>query len=234
MTNAETEVPLTGGRTTRNVVRVEDTVRKPATENSAFVRRLLEYLTDIGSDFSPKFLGIDGNGRDVLSFIDGQVPGELAYYDEPTLCEAAALIRRFHDLSSGLVDSPKATKMGIEVVCHNDLSPCNFVFRGESPVAVIDFDAAAPGSRANDLGYAAWLWLDLGSPEVSARVQNQRLSAFIEAYGALRVDSVLEAMLERQALLVKEGRGAGNSALSEWATACNEWTRRNLRILRGD
>ena len=233
MTNAETEVPLTGGRTTRNVVRVEDTVRKPATENSAFVRRLLEYLTDIGSDFSPKFLGIDGNGRDVLSFIDGQVPGELAYYDEPTLCEAAALIRRFHDLSSGLVDSPKATKMGTEVVCHNDLSPCNFVFRGDSPVAIIDYDASAPGSRAHDLGYAAWLWLDLGSSEVSARDQRQRLSTFVEAYGALRVDSVLEAMLERQALLVREGRRTGNNAMSEWATACNDWTRGNRRILRG-
>ena len=234
MTNAETEIPLIGGRTTPNVVRVGDTVRKPATENSTFVRRLLEHLADNGSDFSPKFLGDDGSGRDVLTFIDGQVPEELGYFDEPILREAATLIRRFHDLSSGLVDSPKATKMGLEVVCHNDLSPCNFVFRGESPVAIIDFDASAPGSRAHDLGYAAWLWLDLGSSEVSARDQKQRLSTFIEAYGVLRVDSVLKAMLERQALLAKEGRRAGNNAMSEWAAACNDWTRRNLQILSDD
>jgi hypothetical protein len=30
------------------------------------------------------------------------------------------------------------------------------------------FDAAAPGSRAFDLRYAAWLWLDVDAPHYSA------------------------------------------------------------------
>lgn len=233
MTDAQMEIPLTGGRITPGVVRVGDTVRKPATRNSTFVRRLLEHLASNGSDFSPRFLGIDESERDMLTFIEGDVPGELAYFDEPALREAASLIRTFHDLTSDLVAFPTEAETGIEVVCHNDLSPCNFVFRGELPMAIIDFDASAPGSRAHDLGYAAWLWLDLGSPEISVFDQQKRLATFIEAYGVLRVDSVLEAMLERQSILVDEGRRIGDDSLAEWASACNEWTRKNLQFLRG-
>lgn len=231
MTDDRTEIPLTGGRVTPGVVRVGNTVRKPATANSEFVRRLLGHLTSKGFGSSPEFLGTDERGRDVFTFIDGDVPAELAYYDEPVIRDAASLIRTYHDLSSELVASPAAAA-DIEIVCHNDLSPCNFVFRGNTPVAIIDFDAAAPGSRAHDLGYAAWLWLDLGSPETSALDQQRRLGTFLEAYGAPSPDPVLEAMLERQLMLAEQGRKIGDDSLAEWAVNCNDWTRQNLELLR--
>ena len=231
MTDDQAEFPLAGGRVAAKVVRVGDTVRKPVTANSDFVRRLLRHLTSKGFHGSPAFLGTDERERDILTFIDGNVPRELSYYDGPALRDAAELIREFHDLSSELVAS-HTTEAGIEIVCHNDLSPCNFVFRGNTPVAIIDFDASAPGSRAHDLGYAAWLWLDLGSPEISAVDQQQRLATFLEAYGELSIDPILEAMLERQTLLVEEGRRIGDGSMAEWANACNDWTRKNLQILR--
>lgn len=234
MTNDQAEIPLTGGRVAAGVVQIGNTVRKPVTPNSEFVRRLLLHLTSQGFEGNPEFLGTDELERDVFTFIDGDVPKELSYFDGPTLCEAALLIRRFHDLTSDLVAFPASATTSMEVVCHNDLSPCNFVFRGETPVAIIDFDASAPGSRADDLGYAAWLWLDLGSPEIGVHDQQQRLATFIDAYGALSIDSVLEAMLERQALLVEEGRRIGDNSMADWAVACNHWTRENLLLLRGD
>lgn len=230
MTDALTEIPLAGGRVTSGVVRVADTVRKPVTGNSEFVRRLLEHLARNGSDFSPGFLGIDDNERDILTFIDGDVPEELDYFDNNTLRAAAGLIRQFHDLSSALVATDAAS--GIEVACHNDLSPCNFVFRRAMPVAIIDFDAAAPGSRANDLGYAAWLWLDLGSLDIDVSDQQRRLGAFLEAYGASNTESVLASMLERQELLIEAGRRKGDDSLSAWATHCRNWTRKNFGVLR--
>ena len=229
MTDVHTEIPLSGGRVTQGVVRVGDTVRRPATENSAFVRRLLGHLTSSGSDFSPDFLGVDEIGRDVLTFIEGEVPEELSYFDEHTLRDAAILIRRFHDLSSELAASQAAG--GIEVICHNDLSPCNFVFHNKRPVAIIDFDAAAPGSRAHDLGYAAWLWLNLGCLEIGVGDQQRRLATFLEAYGVTNLDLVLESMLERQAFLIEEGRRTGDDSLSAWASNCEEWTRENLQDL---
>ncbi len=232
MTDDLTEIPLHGGRVTPGVVRVGNTVRRPVTANSDFVRRLLTHLTGKGFEGSPEFLGADERGRDVFAYIDGDVPAELGYYDEASLRAAASLIRQFHDMSAELVDSHAAAS-GVEIVCHNDLSPCNFVFRAGTPVAIIDFDAAAPGSRARDLGYAAWLWLDLGSPDISALDQRQRLVTFLEAYGAPSPDPVLEAMLERQVMLAEQGRNIGNDSMAEWAVRCNDWTRQNLQVLRG-
>jgi aminoglycoside phosphotransferase (APT) family kinase protein len=137
------------------------------------------------------------------------------------------LIRRFHDLSAELVATPAAQAVGIEVICRDDLSPCNFVFTDGAPVAMIDFDSAAPASRLHDLGYAAWLWLDLGSPAITASEQKRRLAIIVETYGMYSPDSILSAALKRQAILVAEGQRIGDLAMTQWATECMEWTRRH-------
>src|SRR5213078_4997821 len=100
---------------------------------------LLRHLEGSGFAGAPRFLGIDERGREVLSFIEGDVPDDIRPdYPEETLREAALLIRAYHDATAGFA---------AEVVCHNDLGPPNTVFRDGSPVALIDFDAAAPGAR---------------------------------------------------------------------------------------
>src|SRR2546422_4641892 len=147
------ENPLTGGRVTNGVVRVGQTVHRPLRPNSAFVRSLLAHLERRGFDAAPRYLGADQQGREVFSFLPGQVPAELdSQFSDATLAAAARLIRGFHDATAGSsLAGPK------EVVCHNDLSPCNFVFRGSEPIGIIDFDSAAPGPRLDDLGYAIFL-----------------------------------------------------------------------------
>ena len=224
MVTSEDEVPLSGGRVTAGVVRVGDTVRRPPAANSDFVRRLLDHLAGRRFDGAPAFLGTDAHGRDILAFIDGVVPADLGFHDDETLRGAAALIRRFHDLTAELVAAPAAHAVGIEIICHNDLSPCNFVFRDGVPVAMIDFDAAAPGSRLHDLGYAAWLWLDLGSPDITAREQQRRLATFIDAYGMYDSGLVRASILTRQRILVAEGNRTGNLAMARWAADCMAWT----------
>jgi hypothetical protein len=47
----------------------------------------------------------------------------------------------------------------VETICYNELKPSNTVFRSGVPVALIDWDTAAPGPRAWDLGFAAWFWV---------------------------------------------------------------------------
>jgi aminoglycoside phosphotransferase (APT) family kinase protein len=227
------EIALTGGRVTQSVVRIGDRVRRPPTRNADFVQRLLKHLRARGFDGAPAALGTDADGRDVFTFIEGDVPTDLGFHDDATLRRAAALIRRIHDLGAELVATPAATAQGIEVVCHNDLSPCNFVFRGGVPIAMIDFDAAAPGSRAYDLGYAAWLWLDLGSPETAAEEQRRRLRLFLDAYGTDDDAGIVTAVLRRQAILVAEGHRRGDEAMAEWATDCLRWTEAHRRLLAG-
>jgi aminoglycoside phosphotransferase (APT) family kinase protein len=231
MRGDQDKIPLRGGRVTHGIVRVGNTVRRPRTMNSEFVSRLLRHLAVKGFGGAPASLGIDEQGRDMLAFIDGEVPTDLGFHDDETLCKAASLIRRFHDLSADLVATPAAAAVGIEVICHNDLSPCNFVFSAGVPIALIDFDAAAPGSRAQDLGYAAWLWLDLGSAEIAAAEQRRRLALFLKAYGTDDCRLVLAAMLTRQAFLVGQGRRLGDHAMTRWAADCLEWTQRNEKVL---
>lgn len=182
----------------------------------------------MGFDGAPRSFGSDTRGREVFSFLEGEVPCNLDYFSDQVFRGAAALIRRFHDLSTQLVECTAASAVGIETVCLNDLSPCNFVFRDGLPMAMIDFDAASPGTRAYALGYAAWLWLDIGNSEVTSTEQKQRLHLFVDAYGALTPQVVVPSMMHRQSVLAE-----GQRLARKEAAACLAWTRHHVRTLAG-
>jgi aminoglycoside phosphotransferase (APT) family kinase protein len=204
-------------------------VHRPPTPNSGFVISLLRHLAATDFDGVPRYLGKDDSGREILSYLPGTVPSELGHHGDAVLQQAARLIRRYHDATTVLFHSEAALAAGIEVACHNDLSPCNAVFRDGAPVALIDFDAAAPGSRAFDLGYATWLWLDIGNAAYSAAEQWRRLLLFLDAYGPYpEIDSVVEAMMLRQGILIAEAIRIGDTAMRDWAAHCRDWTQHNL------
>jgi hypothetical protein len=113
------EIPLSGGRTNLGLVRIGNTVCRPLRPNSEFVQAFLSYLHQNGFEFAPQPLGVDEKSREILSFIEGDVPEDLGFYGDDVLISAAKLIRAYHDASSGFVSQ-------FEVICHNDLSPCNF------------------------------------------------------------------------------------------------------------
>jgi hypothetical protein len=71
------ETGLTGGRLTPGVVQVGDTARRPTSPPFAFVHELLRHLEWAGFTAAPRFLGIDRRGREILSYLDGQVPDNL-------------------------------------------------------------------------------------------------------------------------------------------------------------
>lgn len=130
---------LDGGRVTQNIVKIGETVRRLLTKNANFVNQLLQHLEKVGFDGSPKFLGIDESNRQILSYIKGFVPPDLDNWSDKQLVTAAKLIRNYHDATTSF-----ELKGMEEVICHNDISPCNTVMIEEIPVAFIDFDAAAP------------------------------------------------------------------------------------------
>ena len=75
-------------------------------------------------------------------FLPGEVSADLGQYDDTQLAGTAALLRQFHDANASFT---LVLKQGAEVMCHNDWSHTNTVFRNEIPCGTIGFDTAAPG-----------------------------------------------------------------------------------------
>lgn len=103
-------------------------------------------------------------------------------------------MREFHDLTAG---TPLAA--GAEVVCHNDLSPKNTVYRdtgaGLSPVTFIDWDIAAPGERVHDIAHVCWQYLDLGPSVADPAAASRRMRLICDAYGLADRGILLETIL---------------------------------------
>jgi Phosphotransferase enzyme family len=218
------EIPLAGGRTTSGVVRVGDTVCRPLKATSPFVHKLLRHLEARGFNGAPRFLGIDASEREILSFIPGYVPMELEEFSDRQISTAARLLRALHDATSDF-----ELKGSGEVVCHGDASPCNCVFVDGAPTAFIDFEAAHAGSRREDMGYAAWLWLDIGNVDIDAELQGRRLADFFAAYGAPDFSDAVPAVIDAQTSLA--ARADAPRGARDWAEKCLEWTVSNRASL---
>jgi len=162
---ADEEVQLTGGRQRKGIVRVGDTVRRPMHRKSEFIHALLQHFEAVGFDGAPRLLGIDDQGREILTYIEGQVfvdPEDVGdpvrILDDAQLVSAAVLIRRFHDATAGTSLAADA-----EVVCHSDLGQHNIIFVGDDARAIIDWDEdVAPGVRILDFAHAVWCLAEVG------------------------------------------------------------------------
>ncbi|HXT34180.1 MAG TPA: phosphotransferase [Chloroflexota bacterium] len=186
---APKEIPLAGGYVTPGIVRVGATVRRPTGPHSPFVHELLRYLEEIGFDAAPRFLGIDEQGREILTFIEGMAPrcdGTQPLSDEQ-LVQAAVLIHRLHEATAGSHLAGNA-----EIVGHNELGPHNTIFSGERPVAFIDWDEAAPGTRLSDLAYAVWCFVDIGEQGGSVTAQAKRLRLMCDTYGWSDIEAIVD------------------------------------------
>jgi hypothetical protein len=204
------EQPLPGGNASAGVVRVGDTVRRPAGPWTPAVHALLNHLHGAGFRGAPRPLGIDDQGREVLTFIPGEVawPDRFALLDSPeALARVARLVRDFHDAVWDFTPPPDARWQvlipaeGSDVIAHHDLAPWNLVVGGEGEFAFIDWDCAAPGSRLWDVAYAMHGFVPLSANPAWQRADAEaRLRAFADAYGLAEPDRrELVPMLSRRA-----------------------------------
>jgi len=181
------EMPL-GGNVTHGVVRIGDTVRRPAMPWSASVDALLANLRDVGFEGAPRALGYDETGRQVLSFAEGFVDPDPSDLDIARLTEVGRVIRGLHDASSTFIPPADAVwNVAIapdkeDLICHHDLAPWNLV-RTPTHLTFIDWDGAGPGSRLWDVAYAAHGFVPLSpGASISDEVAGERLAALVDGY----------------------------------------------------
>jgi hypothetical protein len=191
------ESSLPGGHV-NHVVRVGATVRRPASARTQFVGDLLKMLEAGGWPGAPRHRGIDEEGREVLTYLDGHVAWEPrqppAVYSDESLLRVTRLVREFHDLTAGTELAGSH-----EVVCHNDLSPKNTVYRPVGgalrPVAFIDWDLAAPGARIHDVAHVCWQYLGLGPSVEDPSEAARRLRLIADTYELVDRRELLSVIL---------------------------------------
>jgi Ser/Thr protein kinase RdoA (MazF antagonist) len=183
------------------------------------VHQLLVHLAANDWSGAPRFLGIDDEGREVLTYLDGHVPWsrdlEPGVRSDASLVRVARLVREFYDLTAGT-----ALAGAGEVVCHNDLSPKNTVYRsdgaGPRPIAFIDWDIAGPGERIHDVGHVCWQFVGLG-PGADPVDAARRARLVCDGYGLGDRSGVVETILCRLSRRCRSRRRAGSPAFARVA-----------------
>jgi Ser/Thr protein kinase RdoA (MazF antagonist) len=171
---------------------VGQTVRRAAKIETPAVHALLRHLHMVGFDRAPRPLGVDEQGRQVLTYLDGATVGEARPWpawarSDAALIAAGSWLRDFHAAAASFVPPPGARWHGArnelrpgEIIGHRDAAPYNAVWRPPSLagrqhddsgtgalVGFIDWDLAGPCLPVLDLAFVALTWVPLTARDVA-------------------------------------------------------------------
>lgn len=208
---------LLGGNSNK-VIRDGNTVIRQTGAWSPFVHQLLLHLSKSGFRESPVLIE-SGDGWERLSYIEGVVGNDPLHpfmRTDEVVCEAAKLLRRFHDVTNKFGFVPDFSfgaqaedNVRCEVICHNDFAPYNCVFNNNHLVGMIDFDNAAPGTRLWDIAYAVYRFVPLSNDEHSKQLGWQpvpdrvaRLKLFCDSYELENRSELIETVQQRLTYLI--------------------------------
>lgn len=199
----------------RPMTKIGNTVRRPIEFWQPAVADLLKYLESKDFPYSPKFLGIDDQGREVVSYLEGE-SGKAGWYkihSENGLRNYAKLLRRYHDTVAGYrppVELEWANgRHGLnnnQLICHGDFGPWNIVWKGEEPVGIVDWDLAHPNSPQYDILYALEYAAPFRDDDMvvswhhfeSVPDRAKRVEIFLDAYGSDAMDDVAKRVARMQ------------------------------------
>lgn len=220
-------------------MRVGDTVRRLANWWTPAVHALLGYLESVDFRYSPRVLGFDDAGREVLSYIEGDsgVAGWAKVVSDEGLRRFARLLREYHHAVAGFrpaADSEWATCTGAPepggIMCHGDFGPWNIVWKGEEPVGIVDWDFVVPSAPRHDVLYAleysapfrddeeCLKWLRYPEPPN----RRHRIEIFAEAYGLTEIGPVVEDVAAMQRTVSGHTRALAARGLqpqADWVAA---------------
>ncbi|MGW3345785.1 hypothetical protein ACWDA3_20940 [Nonomuraea rubra] len=101
-----------GGGNDAGASRVGGTIRRPLREWTPSVHELLRHLESKGFEGAPRVLGVDAEGREVLTYLEGDTMGDAAVWPgwsrtDATLVQVAEWTRAFHEAVRELDDFPR-------------------------------------------------------------------------------------------------------------------------------
>ncbi len=211
------------------VVRVGDTVRRPAGSWTPTVHDLLRHLRRGGFTLGPEPLGFDDQGRETLSFIAGDTIGASFpwpdwVWDEALLAEVGRAAAHYHAAVADFRPPGSIpwnwgpAELGPdEIVCHHDLAPYNVVVADGHLGGIIDWDLIGPGTARSDLAFIAWQWVPLHDPFITRAFgwrdlpdYGHRLRILLDSYGladrAGFIDDVIARIKLNRDVMVRRAR----------------------------
>jgi len=215
-------------------VRVGETVRRRPGPWTPAVHALLAHLAARGFTGSPRPLGFDDQGREVLTFLTGETTGDRRprpawVYADDTLAQVAQWMRDYHQAVSEFVPPPDAVwRGGVTwspglIVAHNDAATYNAAWHHGKLTGFFDWDFAGPATPAWDLALTAFSWVPLHARAVVAAEgftefadRPRRLDTFLATYGwSATVGEfldVVEARVQAHAAGIRDRAGSGDEA----------------------
>jgi phosphotransferase family enzyme len=199
---AEREEWLTGN--VSGALRIGDTVRRPTGPWTPAVHALLRHLANRVPHI-PTVLGLDEQGREILSYLPGRVIDPLTDVLSPD--QIVQVVRWTRALHAAVTDftHPGPWRYfpiaGATLVGHNDIAPYNMCFDHGQLAGVFDWDMSGPTTPLHELAFIAWncvpLWRDAG-PRYAA----QRLATIATTYGGPSARQILLAVPGRISLML--------------------------------
>ena len=230
------------------VVRVGDTVRRPRSAGHEVVEALLMHLERMGFEGSPRFLGVDEHGRQILEYLDGVAHRTPPWQHDDSanaieLGRLAAWLRRLHDATSDFVPPAgtlprRSLPVAGAVWTHGDVGYPNVVYRQRELVGMIDWEFAAPAHRCADPAALLAVSIrgprpDVGDNERRARAAQLAVEAIATGYGM--TDAEVRALpemaartLDDAALFRADSMSADERARFAWRS---RWLRDNTEFL---
>ncbi|MEO6651469.1 MAG: phosphotransferase [Ilumatobacteraceae bacterium] len=156
------EEPLVGGGThVGQVIRVGDTVRRPRAAGAELVESFLLHLERVGFEPAPRYRGVDELGRQILTYIEGVAVVAPSWLDDDDanrlhLVDVAQMLHMLHAAGEGFAPPRGAAALRScpapgTTWLHGDVHYGNLVFRGDEPVALLDWDFVTRGDPLYDV-----------------------------------------------------------------------------------
>jgi hypothetical protein len=229
-----TEEEVLPGGNTVGAIRIGEIVHKRASPWTPTVHALLRHLESAGFDGAPRALGFDDQGREMLSYLPGDVIGDRIpwpawAFTDTTLAQAGQWLRRVHDLTAEFRPPAEerwfagATMRPGMIIGHQDAAPYNAVMDGDRLAGFFDWDTAGPSTRDFDLAFSALSWVPLYTPGAAAHLgfhrgedRSRRLHLLLDAYGydgdRHAFGTVIVQRARRQAGVMRQMADAGDPA----------------------
>jgi hypothetical protein len=227
------EVVLTGGEVNR-VTRKGNTVYRSGGPWVPAVQSLLQHLQDTGFDLAPLPLGVADDGREMISFLPGDVMPREKWRPEmltdDAVVQAGTMLRRLHAATVDLVlpadtvwRGGQSGKRRGQIVRHGDLGPWNTLWEGCRLTGLIDWDFAEPGHAITDLAQMALYFVPLRGAEHARScgidtVQElpHRLRVLCATYGEFTMYEVVREIERLQLSAMKDIEERAEAGLYPW------------------